>query len=392
MKPRNCLNRLVGLPSAKPAPRSGRWAGIRLETLECRLNLAAVLVIETSDAYWLYDDVDALVAAAADGKVTDSARSDPGSEFSASELQVIDELVAELIATEGYSDSDILAVTYLEDTTSDELIAGGFFDDPLFEGEFTNDFDTPLDFASDLVTIEFAEGLNEAVTESVNEAVTIDDDLSQLAGAAGNDSILLVSAEVVPDDKSLLPVRSERLGERLGSGTSLGSVETTTERAVATRRLAVRGTANTQNEVATSSTGVPRVVSAASVAESGVATSLPIRFLAAVQPLANAVQFPLPFAKFATTSFVAVGIGTTFRSAPDVSRPTNSWTADDVTIPAANETDGLSYSQITALFGAGGLAVAHWWNNATVSEPVTPSDSATVKARHRSRREHRVKI
>lgn len=380
MKLHNDLNRLVGLFASKPAPRPGRRAGTWLETLERRLNLAAVLVIETSDAFWLYDDVDSLVAAAAEGSVADSMPSDPYSEFTPQELQVIDELVAELIATEGYSDDDILAITYLDDTTSDELIAGGFFDDPLFDGDFTNDFDATPDFTGDFETTELVESINEVVSETVSdqisEAVAIDDNLIQLPGAAGSDTISLGNEDKLAADKTLLNERAERPA----ASASLASVEATTNPAIVTRRVAVRGTVVPSGEVATSAAGLDAVP--------GVAISSPARVLAAIQPMASAVQFALPFTKFATTSLVATGLVTTFQSTQDVAKPTNAPTANDATVSEVNETAGLSYSQISALFGAGGLAVAQWWNGATDSEQVQPLG----KLRRRNRRERRMTI
>lgn len=329
--------------------------------MESRLNLAAVLVIETTDAYWLYDDVDALVAAFSEESPTPSSPAETDSEFTEQELQVIDELVAELMATEGYSDDELLAITYLEDTTSDELIASGFFEDALFD-EFSSGFDAFVDFGEDFGAVDFVDAADELVADV--------GDLAQLPGAAGNDSLSLDIEEAVADARSQVRAATERLTANVATT----SADATADQSLATRNVARLEKGDAQGDVAIPPAKLANsetTASASAVVAAAIATNPVVRAMAMTQPMTSAAQFVLPFAKFATTGLVATGIVTELRSATHAIPTDSSATNDRSTTPAENS-DGPSYSQIMALFGAGGLAAAHWWNTTRERESASP--------------------
>lgn len=145
-------------------PRARRRAALRLETLEQRLNLAAVLVVETVDAYWLIEDPEfsSLTPAASsdalhgDGGHDEAAMGLPsdvalaaasGDSLNSAESNLAWSLLNELWDTEpDFFYEDVLAMTFYSDTTMDSVLASGLFDDSSdlgssFEEDFvTNDF------------------------------------------------------------------------------------------------------------------------------------------------------------------------------------------------------------------------------------------------------------
>ncbi len=153
-------------------PRVQRGTASRLEALEQRLNLAAVLVVETVDAFWLIEepDYDSLApAASADELSGDDLAGSAGFEeiglelpqsvspttanggaLNAPEAQLAESLLSELWYSEpDFFYEDVLAVTFYDHTSMDALIDSGMFDDAVETDPFSNADLFASDFAGD---------------------------------------------------------------------------------------------------------------------------------------------------------------------------------------------------------------------------------------------------
>ena len=342
MKLRTSFHRLLNSLVAKPAPRKGWQAGIVLEALEMRLNLSAVLVVETVDAYWLYDDADALLKATAEGQAVDSKPYNASSDFTPQELQVIDGLVAELIASEGYTDSDILSISYIDNTTSDELIAEGYFDGGFFDdvAESTGQFATAI------------------------APIDVSNKLSNLTGAAGADAIS-------PGDDELLIEVSARLRDQLTTqvaNAALPVIEATLEASPADHAAVIHA------DLKDSSTPLDtheEVAKARKVLPPSLVTQAEAVAISAVTQLARASELILPFAKFPSAELARVGVVAGLEYATSFWSPLSGSNTEDPTNLESDDFFQFSYSQIAAAFGASGLAVAHWLNSKREFESVS---------------------
>ena len=362
MKLRTSFHRLLNSLVAKPAPRKGWRAGVVLEALEMRLNLSAVLVVETVDAYWLYDDADALLKAAAEGQAVDSKPYNASSDFTPQELQVIDGLVAELIASEGYTDSDILSISYIDNTTSDELIAEGYFDGGFFD---------------DVATTETAPYLAESTGQFATAIAPIDvsNKLSNLTGAAGADAIS-------PGDDELLIEASARLRDQLTTqvaNAALPVIEATldvspADHAASPIHAAVNHAAVIHTDLKDSSAPLEtqeEVAKARKVLPPSLVTQAEAVAISAVTQLARASELILPFAKFPSAELARVGVVAGLEYATSVWSPLSGSNTEDPTNLESDDFFQFSYSQIAAAFGASGLAVAHWLNSKREFESVS---------------------
>ena len=158
--------------------RSGtrRHTPSRLETLEARLNLAAVLVVETADAYWLIEEPsnDSLAPASegdclynddfGGGSWNDDTAWDDGlahelptsvtpitsngQTLDATRASLASSLLAELWTSEpDFFYEDVLSVKFYDGTTMDTLMNSGLFDD----GGGSDSFNTPSSQTSDFL-------------------------------------------------------------------------------------------------------------------------------------------------------------------------------------------------------------------------------------------------
>jgi hypothetical protein len=358
MKLRTSLHRLLKPFAAKPTPRRGWRAGIALEALEVRLNLSAVLVVETVDAYWLYDDADALLKGAADGQATACAPSIANSDFTPQEMKVIENIVAELIVSEGYNDNDILSISYYDNTTSDELIASGVFDDGFFQDDLTetapNVADSPRPAA---ITV--------APIDSSNK-------LSNLPGASRADAIL-------PEEGEEVVEANARLRDRLTSPVVIAAqpaIETALDTSpVEPVAFAIRP-AESRSELNDRSLEMQNreeVAEPQQVSPPSPRTKAEAVAITAVTQLANASAFMLPFAKFPTADLARVGIVSGLNYANSFWSPESDSHHDASPNPETEELFHWSYSQIAAAFGASGLAVAHWLNSHRTFEGASSS-------------------
>lgn len=349
MKLRTCFHRLLKSFVAKPTPRRGWQAGIVLEALEIRLNLSAVLIVETVDAYWLYDDADALLKAAADGQAVDSKTCSVGSDFTSQELQIIDGIVAELIASEGYTDSDILSISYIDNATSDELIAEGYFDDGFFD---------------DGAPTETASAVAESTGKSAASVAPIDvsDKLSNLIEAAATDTIS-------PNDDELLIEANARLRDQLTvpvANTVQPVIEANLEASPIDQSafpIRVAEFRAVLNDSSSKLENHEEVAEARKMMRPSLVTKSEAVAISAVTQLASTSELILPFAKFPATGLARAGVvagleyATTFWSSQSASN------TDDSTNLESDDLFQFSYSQLAAAFGASGLAAAHWLNS-----------------------------
>ncbi len=358
MNLRTSFDRLLNSLVAKPAPRRGWRAAVVLESLELRLNLSAVLIVETVDAYWLYDDFDSLVAAATDGQATSSTQSDPSSDFTPQELQVIDGLVTELIASEGYDDSDILAITYVDDTTSDELIANGYFEDGFFDDGAATDALANLAERADLA-------------EMTDAQFDFEIGSPELTGAAGNDSILANASNatipvIVPVSENLNPLVANAVLPVIeaASGTDLvdqlGSLVREAE------------THTDFNAVASVTTRHDKIAEARTTFSPRLAVTAETAALSAVVRMANSPEWILTFAKFPSAVLASAGIASSLEYTSYLWSQHRASNADDSTNLEADDAGQFSYSQIAAAFGASGLAIARWLDSEKGSENALP--------------------
>ncbi len=354
MKLRTSLHRILNSFVAKPAPRRGWQAGIALEALELRLNLSAVLIVETVDAYWLFDDADALLKAAAEGLTADCNPSNSDSEFTPQELQVIDGLVAELIASEGYSDSDILSITYIDDTTSDDLIADGYFDEVYFD-----------DGVVEETLPDFTESTDLAGTEDVS--IDVSDKPSNLLGAAGTDEISSGDSDPVIEANS----RTSDQSAAVVANSALPIIEATLDALpidpsssptvvaeIQADRQSRPSKLGNREEVANTRQTVPPSFT----------TKAEAIAISAVTQLASASEMKLPFAKFPTVGLARVGLVAGLEYTRSLWSPESESDTDDSTNLESDDLFQFSYSQIAAAFCASGLAVAHWLNTKQESE------------------------
>lgn len=351
---RSSLHRILNSFVAKPAPRRGWQVGNVLEALELRLNLSAVLIVETVDTYWLYDDADALLKAASEGQSADCNPSNSDSEFTPQELRVIDGLVAELIDSEGYSDSDILSIIYIDDTTSDELIADGYFDEVYFD-----------DGVVEETLPDFAESTDLAGTEDVS--IDVSDKPSNLSGAAGTDEISSGDSDPVIEANA----RPSQQSAAIVANSALPIIEATLDALPVDQPsspiLAADIPADHQDSP--SKLGIrEEVANARQTVPPSLTTKAEAIAISAVTQLASASELILPFAKFPTVGLARVGLVTGLEYTRSLWSPQNASNTDDSTNLESDDFFQFSYSQIAAAFCASGLAVAHWLNTKQESE------------------------
>ena len=338
-----------------------------LEALEIRLNLSAVLIVETVDAYFLYDDADALLKAAAEEQSVDSNPCSVGSDFTPQELQVIDGIVAELIVSEGYDDSDILSISYIDNITSDELIAAGYFGDGFLE---------------DVASTETAPNVSQSAGQSATSIAPIDvsNKLSNLTGAAGADTI-------APDDSEELIDANARLRDQLAApvaNTALPMIEATLEAIPADQVASPIPAAEIQTELNDNPSKLGNredVANARTIVPPSLATKAEAVAISAVMQLASASELILPFAKFPSAELARVGVVVGLDYATSFWSPPSASNTDDSTHLESDDVFQFSYSQLAAAFGASGLAVAHWLNSKRESE----SALSVKRPRHRVR-------
>ena len=367
MKLRTSFHRLLKSLVAKPAPRKGWRAGIVLEALEIRLNLSAVLIVETVDAYWLYDDADALLKAAAEGQAVDSNPCNAGSDVTPQELQVIDGLVADLIASEGYTDSDILSISYIDNTTSDELIAEGYFDNGFFDDGVVEE------------TLPDSAGITDRVGTAV-DLIDVSNKLSNLTGAAGTDTISL-------SDSDQLIEANARLRDQLTAvavNAALPVIEAALDASPIDQAASPIRATEIHSDLNDSSTKLDNreeVAEARKMPPPSLVTKAEAVAISAVTQLASASERILPFAKFPSAELARVGIVSGLEYATTFWSPKSASNTDDSTNLESDDLFQFSYSQIAAAFGASGLAVAHWLNSKREFE----SASSVKQTRRRGR-------
>ena len=371
-------------------PRAQRRTAARLEALEQRLNLAAVLVVETIDAYWFIDEASLAPAASADelwgGELSGSAGVDDiglglpksvsptasnGGTLTAAQAGLTDSLLAELWITEpDFFYEDVLAVTFYSDASMDALIDSGLYDgsssadsfsnSDLLAGDvlgnadfasnnagFTTDdqqglFIDPLTVANKSNESRSAVALNRNDTESLDVFAAARAEVASWSQRLEAESLMQVSGSRAVADDAWAAV--------IGQSRNIAASNTSTEvLPPSSRDDALRASALSLAVSATNSSQETVAVREATKLESFIA------------------KFPSLGFGGSRSSLLRFVRGSEGAHAANVSE------GDDPTTDDAN--DSLSYSQWASLFGAVSLFGASQWqtgNSDRREKPVTP--------------------
>ena len=369
-------------------PRAQRRTAARLEALEQRLNLAAVLVVETIDAYWFIDEASLAPAASADelwgGELSGSAGIDDiglglpksvsptasnGGTLTAAQAGLTDSLLAELWITEpDFFYEDVLAVTFYSDASMDALIDSGLYDGSSSADSFSNsdllagDVLGNAGFTTDDQQGLFIEPLtvaNKSNESSSAVALNRNDTESSDVFAAARAEVASWSQRL--EAESLMQVRSSRAvaddawAAVIGQSRSIAASNTSPEvLPPSSRDDALRASALSLTDSATSAPQETVAVRETTKLESFIA------------------KFPSLGFGGSRSSLLRFVRGSEGAHAANVSEGDDP-TTDDPTTDDAN--DSLSYSQWASLFGAVSLFGASQWrtsNSDRRERPMTP--------------------
>lgn len=366
-------------------PRARHRTAPRLEALERRLNLAAVLVVETVDAYWLIEEptFDSLApSASADelwgGELSGSAGFDEiglalpeavsptnsnGEPLNATEAKLTESLLADLYYSEpDFFYEDVLAITFFNDTSMDVLIDSGLFDggdatdsfsnSDLFASEFFDnsefainlDETTPSDQQADLV--EPSNSADESV-EPENETVL---KLNDLAKAAENSDVFAAAKAEVASWSKRLEL------EPLVKANTRQSIAEEAWAAVIAQPRSLAASPDATETLPQSSRGESLRDSV--FLTSVVAKSVPEETIA-VREVTKLESF---FAKFPLLSF-GDGRASVLRLGRDSGDDHAAKASDGDDPVAPDASSSLSYSQWASLFGVLSLCGASLWQN-----------------------------
>lgn len=223
--------------------RAGSRSLRRLEQLECRLNLSAVLVVETADSYWLIEEPNfGLPAATASDAVTDtSGLSDSlcgldstvigsaGSDFLTDdeslasllsavssdkvltkfESQQMSDMLSELLAYGDFTTQDVWSISLVSNSTIDGLETSGYFDDgssssadSLFASDSFSSDSEDFNVSADNTSTTSDTGESNSSTNRSNSRSTNGLSNTVLTGAAGSDFIFVSRFEQFESESS----------------------------------------------------------------------------------------------------------------------------------------------------------------------------------------------
>lgn len=379
-------------------PRAACRTVARLESLEQRLNLAAVLVVETVDAYWLIEDplsdsltpsgsadelcYGLLFGSAGDDEIglelpasVTPANSD-GAALTQSEAQLTESLLSELWYTEpDFYYEDVLAVTYYSGTSIDALIDSGMFD-----GSDSADSFSGSDFVASDVFGEssFTNNSNDVVVDDVSDAVL---DTSNEASASRETSALTRDSrddattedsgdvDVIAAARAEVASWSQRLASEslVSSNTARAIDEQTLVAVVVPPQNLERSASTTDGSPVTRDNSLPSSTREIEV----VAASVPQE--------AAIVREPTKLESF-FARFPSLGFGTGRASLLRIVRGESAAPASNDSLSGQTEdaSGSLSYSQWASLFGVISLLGVSQWRGRSADEretPVTPFQS-----------------
>ena len=370
----------VGRPCAR------RRAAVRLESLERRWNLSAVLVVETVDAYWLIEDptFDSLApTASADTLHGDSLLANPGHDeielglpaniapaaasggaLNTSESEMAWMLLNDLWDSEpDFFYEDVLAMTFFSDTSMDTLIDSGRFDGSqdtgsLNDGEFlTSDFfgSTDLSGASGNDSLAISPVSSSAVSNSNSGGDEIlADDLAAVESKA-TDVIAAAKAEVAS--------WSQRFDAQ--SFAMPGAARTSTDESVMAAVLPTRVVvgSNPTFELATRA-DVETVLREAPVAKSVEVTQRSLQSTVSTTETKALDSF---FSRFPSMLGISAGRSSMLRLIRGERGPTVD-NSNEGSSDVEDASGSWSYSQWASLVGVAGLSAASLWKSGSTDQ------------------------
>lgn len=361
-----------------------------LESLETRLNLSAVLVVETVDAYWLIEEPssDSLAPASHgdwlygddfgggswdEGEFADDALEvdlpkavtpvlSNGQSLDATQASLTNSLLADLWSSEpDFFYEDVLSVKLYNNTTMDALMASDIFDD----GGSSDSFNAPSSQASDsFVNSNFGNnggGLASKTQSMPNNFGDNDESPSDVKASAKTD----VSAEDA-DSHNLYAVAKAEIASWSNRVETESAVLSNSDR-VATNDVIASASAISQNitdstaplENLSPSDHEDSVLDPAALATIKSVSNLPTTV--AARAMTKSESF---FAKFPSFG-IANGSISMIRFAPGNGMSNASHSAESGNEDSAPDSDhdSLSYSQWASLFGTVGLLGTSLWRN-----------------------------
>ena len=358
-------------------PCARRHAAGGLEALEPRLNLAAVVVVETVDAYWFIEEptLDSLApAASADqllgSDVSGSAGFDQleqglpnsitpvaanGGALNPSEAKLTDSFLTELWSSEpDFFYEDVLAVTFYNDTSTDTLINSGLFDG----SDQVDSFSNTAPSAGDVVgNSGVANNIEKSLGGQQNLAIGRSMTANKPNSAAAVGVNETVSSELFASAKAEVAAWSKRLeSESLvqANGGQAFANEAWAAVTIPSRSLAADQIStkvlplSSRNDSPRDSTVVPAVAATTASQETVTATEM--------------TKLESFFAKFPSFGFGA-SRSSMLRFVRD-NGDAHTAKASDGNDPVVDETtNSLSYSQWASLIGAVSLLGASQWRS-----------------------------
>lgn len=368
-------------------PRVQRRTVSRLEALEQRLNLAAVLVVETVDAFWLIEEPDfnSLAPAASTDELygdeidlelpgSVSPTTANGGSLNASEAQLTESLLSELWYSEpDFFYEDVLAVTFYDDTSMDTLIDSGMFDDAVETDSFIGTDLLASDFVGDT---DVANSSGDSVTVDqqdlnfVPQASAVIDQLTQTAALNAGDSGI---SDIVAAAKAEVASWSKRLETDpflQVNAVAPVAVDVWLAASAPTRNLAASQPATdvlppSSNEDALRDSGWQNAVAAPNARQE----------VAAVREMTKLDSF---FAKFPSLGFGS-SRSSMLRFISDTSDAQTADATDSNDSSADDASGSLSYSQWASLLGVAGLFGASQWRTGGHDRRETPTTPVRAK-------------
>lgn len=384
-------------------PRARHRSASRLETLERRWNLSAVLVVETVGAYWLIEDptFDSLgPTASADTLHGESQSANPGHDeiemglpidiapeaasgeaLSAAESDIAWTLLNDLWNSEpDFFYEDVLAITFFPDTTIDVLIDSGMFDDNSDTASFRNSQCLTSDFLSN--TDVFGASGNDFLDFTPQSSSESAKFISQSDNLSAEDFVAdeTKTTDVIAAAKAEVASWSQRLDAQIFTlpGAAPATTEESAMAAVLPTRAVVRS--NPTFELATRKDieTVARDAPVAKLAEVAQPTINPAVSTNETQSLDSF------FSRFPSVLENSSGRSSKLRlvDGEPVSAAENS---NEAPADGQDASASWSYSQWTSLVGVAGLSAASLWKS-DVTESVDKHSTLTLRAKPNGKR------
>ena len=367
--------------------RTKRHTTSRLEALEARLNLAAVLVVETADSYWLIEEPssDSLAPASQADDLcgedygggcweNDSSWDDGlthelpssvtpvtsnGQALDATKATLTNSLLAELWSSEpDFYYEDVLSVKLYDGTTMDALMSSGLFDDG-----GSDSFNSLASQTSDHLVASNSGNTASSNTQSASNNFGLTNAVSN--GSAKQNSAVTVKADESDNADLLAAAKAEvaswskrveaesvvmsNAGQAAKMET-LASTETTSQ-TIAASQVTIETLAPSSRDESVSDTAALATIESASTSP----TTVVAREMTKLESF---------FAKFPTFGIVS-GSSSMLRFVRGTgdAKQTTSAESDDGNPSTEIENDSLSYSQWASLFGTVSLLGTSLWRN-----------------------------